>query len=146
MKTKQEIHQEIGQAFGQVPHWMARMPDAALEHFWGAMRDFYFGETKLPMKTKELIGVAVSGATRCRYCALFHTEGARLAGATEEEIAEAAAMAGFSMDGSTFLNAMQTDYDQFAKEIREIMAYVKQHQAAQQGKPQAPDARRARPH
>ncbi len=31
---------------------------------------------------KELIGIAVSGATHCRYCAYFHTEAAKLFGAT----------------------------------------------------------------
>jgi len=31
----------------------------------------------------------VSGATRCRYCQVFHAEAARLNGATDEEIAEA---------------------------------------------------------
>ena len=54
-----------------------------------------------------------SGATRCRYCALFHTEAARLFGATDQEIAEASAMGGMTMLASSFLNSMQIDYDQF---------------------------------
>ena len=32
-------------------------------------------------------------ATRCRYCVYYHTEAARLSGATGEEINEAALMA-----------------------------------------------------
>jgi len=41
-------------------------------------------------------------------CAV-HTEAAKLYGATDAEIAEASLMGGFTMLGSTFLNAQQTD-------------------------------------
>ena len=37
-------------------------------------------------------------------------------------------MGGMTMCASTFLNAQQTDYDRFAKETREIVAYVREHQ------------------
>jgi AhpD family alkylhydroperoxidase len=105
------------------------VPEPALSGFWGLFRDFYLAETKIPNKYKELIGLAVSGATRCRYCQLFHAEGARLHGATDEEIAEAAMMSGVTMMGSTFLNTMGTDYEQFRQETLEIVSYVKQQQA-----------------
>ena len=120
---------EIEQAFGRVPHWIEIMPEGVFLGFWTQMRDFYFAETAIPVKYKELIGLAVSGATRCKYCALFHTEGARLAGATDEEIAEASAMGALSMEGSTFLNAMQIDYDEFKKETLEIVRFVREQQA-----------------
>jgi AhpD family alkylhydroperoxidase len=122
------IHKEIGDMFGLVPGWMRELPESALGGLWSSMRDFQLAETALPNKTKELIGVAIAGATRCRYCALFHTEAARLFGATDAEIAEAAAMAGFTMHASTFLNAVQTDYPEFRRETLEMIAYVRQHQ------------------
>src|SRR5687768_6368418 len=84
-----EVHREIQEAFGRVPEWISEIPDSATPAFWGLFRDFYLAETKIPNKYKELIGIAVSGATRCRYCVLFHTEAAKLHGATNEEIAEA---------------------------------------------------------
>ena len=124
------IHSEIEGMFGQVPHWIREVPDSALPGFWSAMRDFQLADTALPNKTKELIGIAVSGATRCRYCALFHTEAARLFGATDAEIAEAAAMAGFTMNASTFLNAMQDDYEEFRHQTLDMIAWVRQHQPA----------------
>ena len=68
---------------------------------------------------------AVSGATRCRYCALFHTEAARLFGATDEEVAEASMMGALSMLGSTFINAQQIDYEKFRQETRDIVAHFK---------------------
>ena len=130
------IHKEIEDMFGQVPHWIRDVPESALSGFWATMRDFHLAETTLPNKTKELIGIAVSGATRCRYCTLFHTEAARLFGATDAEIAEAAAMAGLTMNASTFLNAMQADYDEFRRETLNMIAYARQHQPSEKkGKP-----------
>lgn len=128
--TVKAIHSEIEGMFGQVPHWIREVPDSALPGFWSAMRDFQLAETVLPNKTKELIGIAVSGATRCRYCTLFHAEAARLFGATDAEIAEAAAMAGFTMNASTFLNAMQEDYEEFRHQTLDMIAWVRKHQPA----------------
>jgi AhpD family alkylhydroperoxidase len=121
------VRSEMKELFGQVPSWVAEMPDVTLGGFWTLMRDFQLGETAIPNKYKELIGLAVSGATRCRYCALFHTEAARLFGASDQEIAEASMMAGFTMMASTFLNAQQVDYDAFRKETLEIVQYVRTH-------------------
>src|SRR6187402_2981798 len=109
--SKSDVLREVGETFGLVPEWISKIPESSLSGFWGLMRDFELAETKIPNKYKELIGLAVSGATRCKYCALFHTEAARLFGATDDEIAEASAMAGFSMMASTFMNAEQVDYE-----------------------------------
>jgi AhpD family alkylhydroperoxidase len=123
------IESEMEQAFGQVPEWMGRMPGPARAGFWRSFRDFYFAETCIPNKYKELIGVAVAGATRCRYSALLHSEAARVFGATDEEIAEAGALAGLVMDGSTFVNAQGLDFDRFRKETLEMLAWARVHHA-----------------
>jgi len=119
------VFAEVEQTFGLVPAWFREVPESALPSLWGQFRDFYLADTKIPNKYKELIGLGVSGATRCRYCALFHTEAARLWGATEEEIAEASMMAAFTMGASTFVNAIQTDYETFKKETEAVVAYVR---------------------
>ena len=124
-KEKNEIRSEIEKAFGSVPSWVAEMPDSALAGFWATMRDFQLGETAIPNKYKELIGLGVAGATRCRYCALFHTEAAKLFGATDQEIAEAAMMAAHTMAASTFVNAIQTDYETFRRETLDAVAYIR---------------------
>jgi AhpD family alkylhydroperoxidase len=128
--SKSDVFSEAELVFGKVPHWLRELPDAGLGGFWTLMRDFYLAETKIPNKYKELIGLAVSGATRCRYCALFHTEAARLHGATDDEISEASLMGGMTMLGSTFLNAAQIDYDEFRRETLDAIAYVKKAKAA----------------
>ncbi|MDP1826235.1 MAG: carboxymuconolactone decarboxylase family protein [Archangium sp.] len=135
-----QLEQEIVEAFGLVPEWSKLIPDSAIEGFWRTMRDFQLGETKLPNKYKELIGLAVSGATRCRYCQLFHVEAARLNGATEEEIAEACMMGAHTMSASTFLNAEGIDYEQFKRETLKIVGNIKAQQA-QQGVGKKPESR-----
>ncbi len=128
MADVKAIHDEVKQLFGLVPTWVKEMPESAVTGFWTLMRDFQLAETRIPNKYKELMGLAVAGATRCRYCALFHTEAARMFGATDDEIAEASMMSAATMAGSTFLNAQQTDYDTFARELREMLEYVRAHQ------------------
>jgi AhpD family alkylhydroperoxidase len=123
--TRQEVYSEVNKTLGLVPQWIEQMPEGALQGFWGMARDFWLSQTKIPNKYKELIGLAVSGATRCRYCALFHTEAARLFGATNDEIAEASAMGSLSMFGSTFINSQQIDYEKFRQETRDIIAHVR---------------------
>jgi AhpD family alkylhydroperoxidase len=129
--NRAQVQREIEQTLGRVPEWVKKMPDPAIVGFWTTMRDLELGQTAIPNKYKELIGLAVSGATRCRYCALFHTEGARMFGATDEEISEASAMAGMTMMASTYLNAMQTDYEQFRRETVEIVKFVRQQMQSQ---------------
>ncbi len=131
---KKKTLDEIKETFGRVPEWMGQVPDQALPGMWATMRDFHLAETEIPNKYKELIGIAVAGTTRCRYCALFHTEAAKLFGATDREIAEASLMAGVSMEVSTFLNAQQVDYERFAKETRDIVAHIKKQRKASTGR------------
>lgn len=136
--SRDEIYKEVNEAFGQVPGWIDAIPDAGLEGFWRLQKDFYLGETLIPNKYKELIGIAVSGATRCRYCVLFHMEGARLAGASDAEIHEACLMGSVTMMGSTFLNALGYEYEAFEKETRQIVDHVKKQ--AQQKPSDWPEA------
>ena len=89
-----------------------------------------FGETAIPNKYKEMIGLAVSGATRCRYCAYFHAEAARLFGATEDEITETAMIAKNTMGWSTYLNTLQFDYEEFTAEFDQITAHAREQMAA----------------
>lgn len=48
---------------------------------------------KIPRKYRELIALAVACTTQCPYCLDVHTRNARKAGATREEVAEAAFLA-----------------------------------------------------
>jgi AhpD family alkylhydroperoxidase len=76
------------------------------------------------------VTLAVSGATRCRYWAYFHTEARRLFGATEDEINETALIAKNTMGWSTYLNTLQFDYDAFTAEFDQVTAHIREQTAA----------------
>ena len=75
----------------------------------------------LDAKTFELIGLAVAAQIPCQYCVYAHTKQARLAGATEEEIREAVAMAGATRNFATVFNGMAYDFAEFVREHDEMV-------------------------
>src|SRR5690349_25015973 len=123
--SRAEVERDIVETLGLVPEFIASVPDALIGTEWGSFKALMLSETAIPNKYKELIGLGVSGATRCRYCAYFHTEAARLFGATDEEINEAALVAKHTMGWSTYLNARQFDYDEFVREFDQVAAHVR---------------------
>lgn len=121
---------DIRQMLGIVPGFFGALPDELLDSEWASFKGIELSDqTAIPNKYKELIGIAVAGATRCRYCAYFHTEAARLFGATDEEIHEAALMAMHTMAWSSYLNAAQYDYVRFTHEVDQISAHLRKHAA-----------------
>jgi AhpD family alkylhydroperoxidase len=128
--TRDEVDRDIEQTLGIVPSFFKAVPDYLMESEWASFKNLQLSdETAIPPKYKELIGLGVSGATRCRYCAYFHTEAARLFGATEEEVTEACLVAKNTMAWSTYLNAMQFDYDEFCREFDQIAEHVRAQMA-----------------
>jgi AhpD family alkylhydroperoxidase len=129
--TRRDAEQDIEATLGLVPEFFRQVPDYLLPSEWASFKSLQLSdETAIPNKYKELIGLAVSGATRCRYCAYFHTEAARLFGATEDEITETALISKNTMGWSTYLNTLQFDYDKFVEEFDQIVAHVREQMAA----------------
>ena len=128
--TRAEVDRDIEASFGLVPQFMQDVPDYLIESEWTSFKSLVLSETAIPNKYKELIGLGVSAATRCRYCAYFHTEAARLFGATEDEINETALIAKNTMGWSTYLNTLQFDYDAFVTEFDQVTAYIREQMTA----------------
>jgi AhpD family alkylhydroperoxidase len=59
----------------------------------------------IPVKYKELIAVAVALTTQCPYCIDIHGRNARMAGATDAEIVEAAMLAAVLRAGAVVTHA-----------------------------------------
>src|SRR5450755_340563 len=128
---RHETERDIEESFGLVPEFFRRVPDYLLPSEWASFKSLELSDqTAIPNKYKELIGLAVSGATRCRYCCYFHTEAARLFGATEDEITETALIAKNTMGWSTYLNTLQFDYDAFTVEFDRVTAHIREGMAA----------------
>ena len=130
IRKRNEVEAEITEQLGLVPGFFKSIPEQFLDHEWQLFKTLELGETRIPNKYKELTGVAIHAVTKCRYCTLFHTETAKLFGATEEEIQEAVHYAKMSAGWSVYLNGMQTDYDQFANELKQIGQHIKSKELA----------------
>ena len=109
--------------FGGVPSFIKLFPKAGVAGAWAELKAIELSEeTALSPKVKSLISLAVAAQIPCHYCVWADTMSARQAGATDEEIAEAVAMAALTRHWSTFLNGMQVDFDQFKQELGGEMA------------------------
>ena len=127
MKRK-EIYQEIKAMFGLVPSMFKAVPDSSLELEWNLFKRTQFDEGAIPNKHRELIGVALAAVTKCKYCAFYHTELAKLNGATEAEIEDAVHFAKSSAGWSTYINGLQLDFEQFKEEIVQACNHVRSTQ------------------
>jgi AhpD family alkylhydroperoxidase len=124
-KSRSQIEKEMKEELGLVPTFFKRIPEQYLESEWHLFKDLQLGDTLIPNKYKELIGIAIHAETKCRYCTLFHTEAAKLFGATDKEIQEAIHLAKTSVGWSVYLNGMQQDYDLFKEELTRMVDHIK---------------------
>jgi AhpD family alkylhydroperoxidase len=125
---RQDVYREIEQMMGVVPQMFKELPDNSIEQEWELFKKTQIEETAIPAKYRELIGVAISAATKCKYCSYFHTEMAKLFGATNAEIEDAVHFAKASTGWSTYLNGMQLDYNEFKSEIDRACEHIRQSQ------------------
>lgn len=138
MQDPQQTYQEIESTLGHVPAFMKEIPPETVGPFWEKMRDFEMADTAIPVKYKDLIGLAVAAAIPCSYCTVFHKESAILNGATEREMREAIAMAASVREGSTLVNGFGQDLEAFREDVREIVRHVRAQRQGGQATRQAP--------
>ena len=123
--TRQEVYSEIEDTLGVIPTMFKLLPDSSLELEWQLFKRVQMEEGPIPNKYRELIGVGIAAATKCRYCSFFHTEMAKLNGATEEEIEDAVHFAKSSAGWSTYINGLQVDYEQFKEEVLQVCEHAR---------------------
>lgn len=126
--NRRQIHAEIEQMFGGVPMMFKAVPDSSLELEWQLFKRVQFDDGPVPNKYRELIGLAVSAFAKCQYCLFFHTEVAKLHGATQAEIEDAVHYAKSSAGWSTYISGLQLDLDQFKKEVLAACDHVRAQQ------------------
>ncbi len=108
---------EMNDMFGGVPSTMQVYPRSAVPAGWALMKQTDLNQdTALPLKTRELIALAVAAQIPCPYCIYYHTEAAKAAGATEEEVREAVHVSSLVRHWSTVLQGNQYDLEAFKAE------------------------------
>ena len=116
--TREAVNAEITAMFGAVPTFMDQVADAAVVALWRQTRSLNFSDdTALDPKTKALVSLAVGAQIPCQYCVWMDTHAARKLGATDQEIAEAVAIAGLTRGMSTTFYGLQVDFDLLKSEL-----------------------------
>lgn len=121
---RDDVYREIQATLGLVPEFLKVLPDASLELEWRLLKQVQMDEGPIPNKYRELIGLGLSAVTRCQYCLYFHTEMARLFGASDAEIEHAVHYAKSSAGWSAYINGLQLDMDTFKREVRQACEHV----------------------
>lgn len=87
--------------------------DATAEYYEAVENNVFNGA--IPLKYAQLAALSASVAIRCEYCIPAHTAFAKAAGATDEEIKTAVAIAADVSLNSSMLYGNQFDMDTFLK-------------------------------
>jgi AhpD family alkylhydroperoxidase len=124
--SRSDVEREITETLGQVPSFFARMPDETLEREWNEWKYFQMQDTALTAREKHLIGLGVAAATHCPYCSYFHSAAAKMMGASDAQLEEAARFASDTAKYSTYLHGLQVDIGEFKKQADEMGEYMAQ--------------------
>jgi AhpD family alkylhydroperoxidase len=115
-------YRDIEATLGSVPTFFKLFPEEGTSGAWGEFKTVQLNpKTALSGKEKELIGLAVAAQIPCSYCIYFHTQAAKLNGATDAEVREAVAMSAITRHWSTVLNGMQADPAGFRQETDTVL-------------------------
>lgn len=125
MAEYEETMKDIERTMGLVMDQFKAIPKDAVADEWDEMKKFSFSESKIPAKYRELIGLAIAASIKCPYCIYFHTQAARMNGATDEEIAELALLARFTAGWSSILHASSIDLDSFKAQFDRAAEHMK---------------------
>ena len=120
MGKYEDALKDMETTLGIVPGFWKALAEDVLIQEWPLMKKYVVGESKIPGKYRELIGLAIAATTRCPYCTLFHTAAAQLHGASDDEIQEIYFLASFTGRWSTMLFAQQYDMEKFTEEAQKI--------------------------
>jgi AhpD family alkylhydroperoxidase len=124
MGNYQDTLEDIERTLGTVPGFMKALPEDVLINDWALMKRYQFGESEIPAKYREMMGLAIAANLKCPYCQAMHLGMAKGYGATDEELSELAFLASFTSRWSAMLHAQNYDLDTFLDEAGKIGEHV----------------------
>lgn len=128
--TYDQTVSDIEETLGIMPGFLEALPDGDVVNEWPTFKKYLVGDTEIPPKYRELIGLAVAANIKCPYCTHFHKGAAQLHGATEDEIAEVYYLASYTARYSSMLHAQEYDEDTFHDEVEQIAAHFQEQMGA----------------
>jgi AhpD family alkylhydroperoxidase len=119
-----QTRREMENMFGSFPGFFKGVPQDVMVQMWTIMKRYIFGQSVIPPKYREMIGLAVAATLKCPYCEAFHKGTAKMNGATDEELAEVGAITGQTAFWSSVLHAQNYDIGTFMKEFQAMGEYL----------------------
>ncbi|CAG9621211.1 carboxymuconolactone decarboxylase family protein [Sutcliffiella rhizosphaerae] len=113
MSTFQQIGRSLGEVHKSVPQPFRK---------YRSFADDVWANSVLDPKTVEIVAVAVTHVTKCSYCVDYHTKKAKRAGASAEELVEAAVLSA-SIQANPLLLDEGSDYESKSKAAEEFFRY-----------------------
>lgn len=128
--TYDEAVADLESTYGMVPPPLDTIPEDDLVAEWPTFKKYSVGESRIPEKYRELMGLAIAANIKCPYCAHFHGAAAKMHGATDEELQEAYSLASFTPRYSAMLHAQEYDLDEFKEKFAQIADHLMQQAEA----------------
>ena len=116
MADYEDTLRDIQSNLGLVPGFMKALPEDVLIHDWVLWKKYTMGESEIPGKYRELMGLSVAANIKCPYCQAMHTDMAKGYGATDEELREVYYLASFTARWSAMIHAQHYPMEQFDRE------------------------------
>jgi len=131
-QSSDKIQQEMEEMLGTSLDFMSQVPEHLQELAWEMMKARQNPEAALSAKNAELVSLGVASQIPCNYCVYYHTQMAKLLGASEGEIKEAVENAANTRYWSTVLNGTGADYQAFKEDIDQVVAHLQEQAATSQ--------------
>ena len=125
-----QTRKDVEQTFGSFPGFFQGLPNDVMVQMWPVMKKYIFGQSVIPPKYREMIGLAVGATLKCPYCEAFHRGAAKMHGATDEELAEVGALVGQTAFWSAIMHAQHYDMNTFMKEFQAMGEHLGKRQQA----------------
>lgn len=120
----QQTITDIEDTFGIVPEFVKNMPQDVVGQMWPLLKKYGLGDSIIPKKYREMMALAAAAAMKCPYCQTFHREGAKMYGASEEELNELAAIVAQTSFWSAVLHTQNYDMNKFGQELQAIGTHM----------------------
>jgi AhpD family alkylhydroperoxidase len=127
--ASKKVQTEMEEAFGTFPVFMKVFPEHLRAAAWELIKSWHSPEAAIPAKYSELIAIGAASQIPCNYCVYYHTEMAKMLGATEAEIQEAVAKSAEVSHWSTVINGAGIEFEEFKAEFDKMLAHIKKQSA-----------------
>ena len=122
--SREDIYKDIKETLGGVGGFFDKMDDATLETVWETTKKTFLSDMSLGLKVNAMVALGAAYGMGCEYWIEFHTQTARLAGATDQNLEDVKTLAEFSAQFRAFLKSVFYDFDTWKKEVTAAHQFI----------------------